>query len=292
VNVGGVGGEVRRRVIVGVVPGIDNVGDGCDAAAYAEYPWLCDLPDSTSAAGMHADMACCECGGGYIDGSGGLSSCQDQEGFLDTDGFGCDAYAEGPSWCEIAANMDYANVDGVHAGMACCECRGGMQTRPRTTRDPRAGTLTAREGSAPARKASWTLSFGGAMRTPKNRRCAIQQRITRMLTVCTLAWHANSSSPSDRRDVDGSYRGSTSTGATAVVSCWFFACTLSAGTTSGEISDGSVGPMKNYDNNAITTLRSASPLTLGGVAAYMVHGTCVEICEYLRDFECALMYTR
>jgi hypothetical protein len=49
VNVGGVGGEVRRRVIVGVVPVIDNVGDGFDAAAYAEYPWLCDLPDSTSA---------------------------------------------------------------------------------------------------------------------------------------------------------------------------------------------------------------------------------------------------
>ena len=49
VNVGGGGGEVRRRVIVGVVPVIDNVGDGFDAAAYAEYPWLCDLPDSTSA---------------------------------------------------------------------------------------------------------------------------------------------------------------------------------------------------------------------------------------------------
>ena len=115
VNVGGVGGEVRRRVIVGVVPGIDNVGDGCDAAAYAEYPWLCDLPDSTSAAGMHADMACCECGGGYIDGSGGLSSCQ--EGFLDLELWGCDAYAEEPSLCYTAA--DYTNVDGVHAGMAC-----------------------------------------------------------------------------------------------------------------------------------------------------------------------------
>jgi hypothetical protein len=63
--------------------------------------------------------------------------------------------------------------------------------------------------------------------------------------------YANSSSPSDGGDVDGSYTGSTSTGATAVVTCsGYCACTPSAGTTSGEISDGSVGHMENYDNNA------------------------------------------
>ncbi len=164
---------------------------GCDA--YASTPSLCvTAVDAANGDGVHAGMACCECGGGsnsslgdtgssggYIDGLEGLSSsCQDQEGFLDLELWGCDEYAEHPASCVTAA--DYANGDGVHAGMACCECGGG---------------------------------------------------------------YANSSPGGDT--------GSTSTGATAVVTCsGSCACTPSAGTTSGQISDGLVGPMKNYDNNA------------------------------------------
>ena len=93
---------------------------GCNA--YAENPSWCDTAEvDANIAGVHAGIACCECGGGYANSSGG--SCQDQEGFLDLELSGCDAYAENPPWCDTAA--DYANGNGVHAGMGCCECGGG-----------------------------------------------------------------------------------------------------------------------------------------------------------------------
>jgi hypothetical protein len=59
-------------------------------------------------------------GGRCNDISAGGGSCTDQAGFLDRDGQGCDVYADLAFYCDTAA--DYANDNGVHAGIACCAC--------------------------------------------------------------------------------------------------------------------------------------------------------------------------
>ena len=49
--------------------------------------------------------------------------CHDYEGWVDSDGYGCDEY----NGCEDAAQ--YANADGIDALSACCKCGGGNGMR-------------------------------------------------------------------------------------------------------------------------------------------------------------------
>jgi hypothetical protein len=64
--------------------------------------------------------------------------CQDQTGFLDIYGDGCEQWATKPDDCnplkcsdpencdpEYGDAVYYKNTDGVHAGIACCVCGGG-----------------------------------------------------------------------------------------------------------------------------------------------------------------------
>ena len=48
------------------------------------------------------------------------AGCQDDPGWLDSDGVGCITYTQ--CWGDY---LDYANGDGIHAGQACCICGGG-----------------------------------------------------------------------------------------------------------------------------------------------------------------------
>ena len=48
------------------------------------------------------------------------AGCQDDPGWLDSDGVGCDTYTS--CWDDY---LDYAISDGIHAGQACCICGGG-----------------------------------------------------------------------------------------------------------------------------------------------------------------------
>ena len=59
--------------------------------------------------------------------------CEDMPGFFDSEGQGCDVWAENPTWCEGSPEdgkfdppADYANDDGIDPSMACCVCRRGQ----------------------------------------------------------------------------------------------------------------------------------------------------------------------
>ena len=53
------------------------------------------------------------------------TACEDYADFQDVDGDGCGAYDSNPSWCNSAPS--WTNAEGVHAGMACCTCGGGIR---------------------------------------------------------------------------------------------------------------------------------------------------------------------
>ena len=86
--------------------------DLCQLCPAGSFSWNIGAADK---------VTCIACPANSISGPG---SCQDQAGFLDSLGDGCDAYAETPSLCGKWAT-DYKNVKGVHAGLACCICGGG-----------------------------------------------------------------------------------------------------------------------------------------------------------------------
>jgi hypothetical protein len=50
--------------------------------------------------------------------------CEDYEGWVDTDGNGCDIYEE-ERWC--AEHGETENENGVKAMFACCACGGGNE---------------------------------------------------------------------------------------------------------------------------------------------------------------------
>jgi hypothetical protein len=59
--------------------------------------------------------------------------CEDMPGFFDSEGHGCDVWAENPTWCEGSPEdgkfdppADYANEDGIDPSMACCVCRSSQ----------------------------------------------------------------------------------------------------------------------------------------------------------------------
>jgi hypothetical protein len=59
-----------------------------------------------------------------------LNTCQDLGGYLDKNRDTCAVWAANPEWCLKQPHLmqQYANLEGVHPGMACCVCGGGNTT--------------------------------------------------------------------------------------------------------------------------------------------------------------------
>jgi len=69
--------------------------------------------------------------GGWQEGEGcNAKLCTDMPGFLDSQGNGCDIWAENPTWCDGSPEdgiynppSEYANAQGIDPSMACCVCK-------------------------------------------------------------------------------------------------------------------------------------------------------------------------
>jgi hypothetical protein len=114
---------------------VDVNGDGCDV--YAENN-LCKkygslVPGKND--DFVAQQVCCVCGGGSY-------ACSDAEGWVDSDGDGCDFYAQGHN-CALLGN--FFENDGQTASTACCACRGITATSIAST--SKNGTSRADTGS-------------------------------------------------------------------------------------------------------------------------------------------------
>jgi hypothetical protein len=110
----------------------DSAGDDCN---WYEDGENCDRygDQFESTDGLSAKSACCICGGGlssqptlvqdWMNLSPGCSD--DPFGWFNTEGFGCDWYAQEPArnCMEFGESVDY---NGVAANKACCACGGGF----------------------------------------------------------------------------------------------------------------------------------------------------------------------
>ena len=100
----------------------DSGGEGC--AAYRSNNWSCDQDAYYDKDGYSAKTACCHCGGGQ----GGGTKCTDKQGWVDSLGDDCAAYAR-YNWCP--KYEDFGRQE-VMPKEACCICGGG--TKVFTTR--------------------------------------------------------------------------------------------------------------------------------------------------------------
>ena len=223
--------------------------------------------------------------GYYMDGggstasssSGGLSSCQDQPDFQDSVGAPCSDYEAQPSWC--AGAETYANADGVHAGDACCACGGGGSSSSSSSGGFGVGDGGYADGyymdgysgdggsnSSGSQLAGSCVDFEG-WSDEYGEDCQFFFDIGYCAEgALGPAWNEDWGSIGDYPEYadasgvhpgiaccacgGGNYSASyVDPGASAVVTCsGECACSPSAGATSGEISDGSLG--QAYINNA------------------------------------------
>lgn len=95
----------------------DSSGDGCE---WYTSNWRCFMgifyADEN---GITAQDACCECDGGAA------GNCEDEPGWVDSLGDGCDWYEENDA-CDLYG--DSFENDGLTASEACCACKGSTVT--------------------------------------------------------------------------------------------------------------------------------------------------------------------
>ena len=97
----------------------DELGDTCRFYGEGDncFIWGFGYPDNF---GNTAQNACCECGGGCV---------TSPENWVDSQGNGCDWYAQDPARSCRRFGGSRRN-DGFVANQACCVCGGGVNQQP------------------------------------------------------------------------------------------------------------------------------------------------------------------
>lgn len=152
---------------------VDVDGDGCDV--YAEYTlcslyggWVPGLNDD-----LVAQQACCVCGGGS-------NGCSDVEGWVDSDGDGCDVYEQN-DYCSLYGN--FFENDGHTASTACCACQGITSTSIAST--SKSGTSRAGTGTV-ATSDRYVDESGNIVSIPTSASVAIGMRLVIYVAVIAL----------------------------------------------------------------------------------------------------------
>ena len=81
----------------------DKDGKGCDFYEY-DKTYCISAPKWADRKGISALDACCFCNGGNQGTQN--DRCEDNDDFMDSDGFSCDKYDQYPHWCDAAEKYE------------------------------------------------------------------------------------------------------------------------------------------------------------------------------------------